>query len=177
MSKLKFYCSLILLVSIYASSQNAVTIEKLPHKNECRMCYGKLVVTNGMKTDTIFGGQWGSTPNYKILKIKSKEILLIDDDYGFPGGQSVKIFKLLSLDKNNFLDEIFKKEITLYKESHSNEKNVPINYIYRNNPIIKVKDSLEIISNIIIEKCPEIEGIECDTLIEINEIEYFKIGD
>ena len=84
-----------------------------------------------MKTDTIFGGQWGNPPKYKIKKIKNKEVLITEFDNGYSYGNTVKDFKILSLDKDNFLDEIFKKEILLYKETHSAENNIPTNFLYK----------------------------------------------
>ena len=46
------------------SQQTSIKITKIKSDLECNMCYGKLIITNGIKTDTISGGKWGEALNH-----------------------------------------------------------------------------------------------------------------
>lgn len=167
---------LLALINFSFAQDSEVSIKEIRHQNGCRSCYGMLIISNGHKTDSISDGQWGDIPNYNIKQISGKRVLVLDNDYGFPGGNRIKFFRVLSLDKENFLDLIFEKKVELYKETHINENNYPVNYVYRNDPKIIVTDTLTFVSNVKIEYCPEREGENCFELLEFNETEYFNLG-
>ncbi len=175
MKSICIYLIVILGAVNYSFSQNGVVIKEYRSDHECRMCYGKLVVSKGSKTDTIFGGQWGNYPNYRIEKIKNKEVIIIEGDYGYAGGHIIKLFKIFALDDDHFLAEIFKKEITLYKEFHRNRNNNPVNFIYNDNPTIILGENIEIINEITLKYCPEDEGETCYTLATRHKTECFDL--
>jgi len=173
--RVSLYLTFLIITANHSFAQSGVVIKEYRSEYECRMCYGKLVVTNGHKTDTIFGGQWGNIPNYRIEKIKNNEVIVIEDNYGYPGGQIIKLFKILTLDDDHFLSEIFRKEITLYKEFHRNRNNNPVNFIYSDNPIIKLGEYLEIINQISLEYCPEKLGETCYCMAVRYKTECFDL--
>lgn len=175
MKSICIYLIVILGAVNYSFSQNGVVVKEYRSEDECRMCYGKLVVSKGSKTDTIFGGQWGNYPYYRIEKIKNKEVIIIENDYGYAGGIVMKLFTIFSLDDDHFLAEVFNKEITLYKEFHRNRNNNPVNFIYSDNPKIIVGEYIDIIHEITLEYCPEVEGETCYTLATRCKTECFDI--
>ena len=56
-----------------AQQKSEISFKEVKHKYGCRNCYGSLVVKKGNFSDTIYGGQWGNSVNYKLIKIKDKE--------------------------------------------------------------------------------------------------------
>ena len=52
-----------------AQQKSEISFEEIESKY-CRNCYGSLVVKKGGFSDTIYGGQWGNSVNYKLIKIK-----------------------------------------------------------------------------------------------------------
>ena len=157
------------------AQQTSIKITKIKSDLECKMCYGKLIITNGIKTDTISGGKWGEALNYSIKKINKKEYLFLDNDYNHSGGNYVKQIGLFSLGNKSFLREIFSKKIVLRKESFEDLNNNPTNYIYENAPEIEFSDTLVITNNIVIKKCPEKLGEKCFEVLTSSdtEINYF----
>ena len=72
MKKIVLKLLLILCVSFANAQQEyEISFQEIESKY-CRNCYGSLVVNKGSITDTIYGGQWGNTVNYKLIKIKDK---------------------------------------------------------------------------------------------------------
>lgn len=206
----KFHLNFILFLSLsnFLFSQHKISIKEIKDKSECRVCFGKLIVSNGFETDTVFGGQWGNFPNYKLEKLKENQVLIIDQDYGFSGGKRIRSFKILSLQKHKFLSELFNKNITVYAEAHSaigklpldvdftenkeinsslkkkliafnalknNTMQIPTNFVYSNNIKIKFSENMNITNEIVFEKCPEIEGLECSVLTKFSITENFNI--
>ena len=57
-----------------AQQKSEISFKEVKHKYGCRNCYGSLVVKKGSFSDTIYGGQWGNTVNYKLVKIDKKEV-------------------------------------------------------------------------------------------------------
>ena len=66
-----------------AQQKSEISFEEIESKY-CRNCYGSLVVKKGSFLDTIYGGQWGNSVNYKLIKIKDKEYLNTYYRYGYP---------------------------------------------------------------------------------------------
>jgi hypothetical protein len=179
----RFYFCFILLFAIanHSFAQNNVTIEEIRGYNEdaCWFCAGKLVVSNGSKTDTIKGGQYGKPPNYRIIKIKSIELLVLEGDYSYPMGERIKTIQILFLDNEHFLKEIFAKTIKLEYESYSDDGSNEIIFTYKNDPTIELEDNIWIRNNITVERCPVTEDeldFECYSIFEFKEIEFIDLG-
>tara|TARA_E500000318_G_C3504435_1_gene189682 strand:+ start:236 stop:790 length:555 start_codon:yes stop_codon:yes gene_type:complete len=157
-------------------SQDKIVIKQVSSESSCRQCTGKLIVSNGKLTDSVFGGQWGYPPDYQIQKINNTDVLILDDEYGYSGGIRIRQLRILLLDKKSFLDEIYKKSIILYYEIHRVKNNVPTNYIYTNDPVIKIDNNLEIKKQVIIQECPEINDERCITLKTFEETELINLS-
>ena len=142
----------------------------------CRNCYGSLVVEKGSVSDTINGGQWGHPVNYELVQIKDKEYLNTNYRYGYPGGQAVMVYKIHSLDQDNFLVPVFEKSIEVYRETHRDYNNTPVNFIFERNVDIKLKKGIEFEISLKISYCPEIEDEKCETLFKESHIDFYKIN-
>lgn len=139
------------------------------------MCYGKLIITNGIKIDTISGGKWGESLNHSIININKKEYLLLDNNFNYSGGSYVKQIGLFSLDNKSFLREILSKEIVLKKESFEDLNNNPTNYIYENTPEIEFGNNFKVTNNVVIKKCPEKLGEMCFEVFKSSNTEVFDL--
>ena len=95
-----------------AQQKSEISFKEVKHKYGCRNCYGSLVVKKGSFSDTIYGGQWGNSVNYKLIKIKDKEYLNTYYRYGYPGGHAVLKYKIHSIEEQNFLEPIFEKSFS-----------------------------------------------------------------
>lgn len=152
-----------------------ISFEEIESKY-CRNCYGSLVVKKGDLTDTIYGGQWGYTVNYKLVKIKDKDYLNTYYNYRFPGGETVMLYKIHSLEDHNFLIPIFEKYYHLYRETHRNYNDLPVNYVYEKTVDVKIKKGIEFDINLKVSFCPEIEGEQCDILFEESYVDFYNIN-
>jgi len=177
--KMKVYNLIIILFfSIFfacAKQESKISFKEIKSKY-CRNCYGSLVVEKGSLSDTIFGGQWGNVVNYKLIKIKEKEYLNTYYNYGFPMGQTVMVYKIHSIEENNFLEPIFEKTFELYRETHRNYNDVPTNFIFDRTVDVKIKNGIEFDTNLQVSYCPEIEGEQCDILFEEKYIDFYNIN-
>ena len=158
-----------------AQQEYEISFQEIESKY-CRNCYGSLVVNKGSITDTIYGGQWGNTVNYKLIKIKDKDYLNTYYNYGYPMGQTVMQYKIHSLEDDNFLKPIFEKSYELYIETHRNYNNLPVNYVYERTVDVKIKKGIEFDVNLEVSYCPEIEGEQCDILFKESYIDFYNIN-
>ena len=158
-----------------AQQEYEISFQEIESKY-CRNCYGSLVVEKGSLSDTIFGGQWGNVVNYKLIKIKKKEYLNTYYNYGFPMGQTVMVYKIHSIEENNFLEPIFEKTFELYRETHRNYNDVPTNFIFDRTVDVKIKNGIEFDTKLQVSYCPEIEGEQCDILFEETYIDFYNIN-
>ena len=158
-----------------AQQESKISFKEIESKY-CRNCFGSLVVEKGNFSDTIYGGQWGNSVNYKLIKIKDKEYLNTYYRYGYPGGQAVMKYKIHSIEEQNFLEPIFEKSFELYRETHRDYNDVPTNYIFDRTINIKIKNGIEFDIKLVVSYCPEVEDEPCDQLFEESYIEFYKIN-
>ena len=159
-----------------AQQKSEISFKEVKHKYGCRNCYGSLVVKKGNFSDTIYGGQWGNTVNYKLVKIDKKDYIHTSYNYGFAMGESYMIHKILSLDEDIFLESVFEKEIKIYQETHRKYNGIPTNFIFERDVQVSIKNGIEFDIKLVVSYCPEVEDESCDQLFEESYIEFFKIN-
>jgi hypothetical protein len=173
MLKSKNFFLTFLFVSYFSVAQNRIIFKEIKNTSDCHNCSGKLIVSNGIKTDTIYGGEWGNPPSYHLKNIDGNDMLIVDTTYSFAGGEKRMYLQLYSLNDNSFLNKIFEKDILLYSERNVNENGISTNYTYKNNPIINYQKPIKITNQITREKCPEIDDLKCTLLKKHTKIHYF----
>jgi hypothetical protein len=141
--------------------------------DDCHNCFGKLVVSKGRLVDTIKGGQWGKNVDYQTFNIKSKEYLFTSFSYSYPMGERCNEYKIYSLESSTFMKKLFGKVITEYKENNLTENGISINYIISREIKVNLKDSIGFFTKMKVNKCPEIEGEDCETIFEDTSLEYY----
>jgi len=141
--------------------------------DDCHNCFGKLVVSKGSLVDTIKGGQWGKNVDYQTLKINSKEYLFTSFSYSYPMGERCNEYKIYSLESTTFMKKLFEKAITEYKEKNLTENGIPTNYIMSREIKVSLKDSIGFFIKMKVNKCPEIESVDCETIFEDTSFEYY----
>ena len=141
--------------------------------DDCHNCFGKLVVSKGSLVDTIKGGQWGKSVDYQTFKINSKEYLFTSFSYSYPMGERCNEYKIYSLESTTFMKKLFEKAITEYKENNQTENGISINYIMSREIKVSLKDSIGFSIKMKVNKCPEIEGEDCETIFEDTSLEYY----
>ena len=172
-----FFTVIFMLSVICTNAQHKSDISfKEIESNYCRNCYGSLVVKKGNLSDTIYGGQWGNTVDYKLVKINDTKYLNTQYRYMFPGGQTILAYKIYSIENHNFLKLIFDKTIELYRETHRDYYDIPVNYIFERNVDVKIKNGIEFNINLKISYCPEIEDRQCEILFEDTHVDIYKIN-
>ena len=142
---------------------------------DCTMCSGRIVVSNGIHSDTITGGSNGWPPNYSLQKINDKNFIVLDNNYGSGYDGIFKVLYVLSLNESNFSDTVLHKRIAIYNESNIMIDESITNFIYRNSPEILFQDHIEIRHHKTVKRCPESEGEICYTVQELDEIEKFFV--
>tara|TARA_B100001175_G_scaffold93942_1_gene79419 strand:- start:1006 stop:1539 length:534 start_codon:yes stop_codon:yes gene_type:complete len=154
-----------------------ITIEEIRHRYECRGCPGSLVVKKGNQVDTIYGGQWGNTPNYKLRNINDKNYIHTYGNYGFPLGVRVEINCLYSLEKKSFLEEVFKNEIITYRESHRSYSKTYVNYTIERNIKTTIENGFKFEIDLKVSACPELPLNEkCDEIMKQSYTEFYPIN-
>jgi len=141
--------------------------------DDCHNCFGKLVVSKGSLIDTIKGGQWGKCVEYHKFNIKSKEYLFTSFSYSYPMGERCNEYKIYSLESSSFMKKLFEKVITEYKENNLTENGISINYIISREIKVSLKDSIGFFIKMKVKKCPEIEGVNCEDILEDINLEYY----
>jgi hypothetical protein len=102
---------------------------------------GKLVVKKGNLVDTIYDGQFGHTPNYKLLKHLDKEYLFTSCEMN-NGGDNYKTFVLWSLEDATFLDTLYFKELNISKEIQIKDKAGNFKWVRRKGNLRLVKNTI-----------------------------------
>jgi len=88
-------------------------------------------------------------------------------------GERLNEYRIYSLESSTFMKKLFEKAITAYKERNLTEKGMSINYIISREIKVSLKDSLGFFIKMKVKKCPEIEGENCETIFEDNNLEYY----
>jgi len=140
---------------------------------DCHNCFGKLVVRKGSLFYTIKGGQWGKNVDYHKFTINSKEYLFTSFSYSYPMGERCNEYKIYSLESSSFMKKLFEKAITEYKENNLTENGISINYLMSREIKVSLKDSIGFFIKMKVNKCPEIEGVDCETIFEDTSLEYY----
>lgn len=141
--------------------------------DDCHNCFGKLVVNKGSLVDTIKGGQWGKTVDYQTFNINSKKYLFTSFSYSYPMGERCNEYKIYSLESSTFMKKLFEKSITEYKENNLTENGISVNYLISRDIKVNLKDSIGFFVKMKVNKCPEIEGKDCETIFEDTSLEYY----
>jgi len=141
--------------------------------DDCHNCFGKLIVSKGSLVDTVKGGQWGKTVDYQTFNINSKEHLFTSFSFSYPMGERCNQYKIYSLESSSFMKKLFEKVITEYKENNLTENGISINYIISREIKVNLKDSIGFFTKMKVNKCPEIEGEDCETIFEDTSLEYY----
>lgn len=81
--------------------------------------------------------------NYKLIKIKDKKYLNNYYCYGYPGESAVMVYKIHSIDQDNFMEPIFEKTFELYIETQRDYNDLPVNYINERTVDEKLKNGTE----------------------------------
>lgn len=140
---------------------------------DCHNCFGKLVVSKGSLNDTIKDGQWGRVVDFQTFNINSKEYLFTSFSYSYPMGERCNEYKIYSLESSSFMKKLFEKVITEYKENNLTENGMSINYIISREIKVSLKDSIGFFIKMKVKKCPEIEGENCEDILEDTSLEYY----
>jgi len=168
------FCILIFTAFGCVITQNRIIVTPMNGDADCKMCPGKLLVSNGIKIDSIVSGQWGVPPMFQNLQDR---YLVLNNDYNFSKGFQIKRIHVYSLDTDRFLKPILDKEIVLYNETQLNENGGLVTYVYTNNPEVLVSDSVVIKERISVKRCPELIEYEgCQTIQNIEQIESIKLA-
>ena len=164
-------------INLLAQTCSTITIEQIRAKYDCRGCPGSLLVMNENKVDTIFGGQWGNPPEYKLIEINSKKYLYVFGNYGFAMGLRTNVNKLYSLGNETFLEKVFEKEYITYRETFRNYDGLNINFVIERDIKTTIENGFKFEIKLIIKSCPEIIGYEhCDEIITEIMTEFYPIN-
>ena len=88
-------------------------------------------------------------------------------------GERCNLYKIYSLESSTFVKKLFEKVITQYKERDLTENGISINYLISREIKVSLKDSLGFFIKMKVKKCPEIEGVDCETIFEDTSLEYY----
>jgi hypothetical protein len=131
----------LLLFTLFACN-NEVSITAIEVSPSWRGTPGKLVVKKWDLVDTIYDGQFGYPPNYKLLNHLDKEYLFTSCEMN-NGGDNYQTFVLWSLDDDAFLDTLFYKELNTSKEIQIKDKAAGnYNWIRRKGYLKLVKNTI-----------------------------------
>ncbi len=145
MPKTLFYLFIILFFS-FTKANDEITITSKNNTLDCHMCPGYILIEKRNTIDTLKMGSWGSPPPFEQFKYKKKDFLVVNSSY-FMGGITESYISILSLNEDNYLNNVFD---TLVSDERINELNI---------------------------KRQEIEFIFPDTLIINQHIEIFNHKD
>ena len=162
----------LLLFTLFACN-NEVSITAIEVSPSWRGTPGKLVVKKWDLVDTIYDGQFGYPPNYKLLNHLNNEYLFTSSEMN-NGGDNYQTFVLWSLVDTTFLDTLFYKELNTNKEIQIKDKAAG-NYNW-----ISRKGKLKLVENtIVFEMDSIITLVENDKIIDTisfgRNIKYIKL--
>lgn len=145
MPKTLYFLFIILFFS-FTKANDEITITSKNNTLDCHMCPGYILIEKRNTIDTLKMGSWGSPPPFEQFKHKKKDFLVVNSSY-FMGGITESYISILSLNEDNYLNNVFD---TLVSDERINELNI---------------------------KRQEIEFIFPDTLIINQHIEIFNHKD
>lgn len=145
MQKTLYFLSIIIFFS-FTSVDDEITITSKNSKLDCHMCPGYVLIEKGNAIDTLKMGSWGSPPPFEQFEYKKRNFIVFNSAY-FTGGITESYISILSLNEDNYLNNVFD---TLVSDERINELNI---------------------------KRQEIEFIFPDTLIINQHIEIFNHKD
>ena len=145
MHKTIYFLSIIIFFS-FTNGNDEITITSKKSTLDCHMCPGYILLEKGNTIDTLKMGSWGSPPPYEQFEYKKRNFLVFNISY-FMGGITESSISILSLNEDNYLNNVFD---TLVSDERINELNI---------------------------KRQEIEFIFPDTLIINQHIEIFNHKD
>ncbi len=128
------------LFTLFACN-NEVSITAIEVSPSWRGTPGKLVVKKGDLVGTIYDGQFGHPPIYKLLNHSNKEYLFTSSEMN-NGGNNYQTFVLWSLDDEAFLETLFYKELNTSKEIQINDKTDNFTWITRKGKLKLVKNTI-----------------------------------
>ena len=145
MPKTLYFLFIILFFS-FTKANDEITITSKNNTLDCHMCPGYILIEKRNTIDTLKMGSWGSPSPFEQFKHKKKDFLVVNSSY-FMGGITESYISILSLNEDNYLNNVFD---TLVSDERINELNI---------------------------KRQEIEFIFPDTLIINQHIEIFNHKD
>lgn len=135
MNKLLF---IFLFFPVIVSGQ--INLKEIVVQNDCHMCPGKLVVQKNNLSDTLILGNWGSLPNYELIKSGNVEYLFIESNY-LSGGIVESSFMLFSTDETNFLENIFTIRFLSNEYRYLGDENNSFEQIIRDFKLLEITDN------------------------------------
>ena len=119
MPKTLYFLFIILFFS-FTKANDEITITSKNNTLDCHMCPGYILIEKRNTIDTLKMGSWGSPPPFEQFKHKKKDFLVVNSSY-FMGGITESYISILSLNEDNYLNNVFD---TLVSDERINELNI-----------------------------------------------------
>jgi hypothetical protein len=119
MPKTLYFLFIILFFS-FTKANDEITITSKNNTLDCHMCPGYILIEKRNTIDTLRMGSWGSPPPFEQFKHKKKDFLVVNSSY-FMGGITESYISILSLNEDNYLNNVFD---TLVSDERINELNI-----------------------------------------------------
>jgi len=119
MPKTLYFLFIILFFS-FTKANDEITITSKNNTLDCHMCPGYILIEKRNTIDTLKMGSWGSPPPFEQFKHKKKDFLVVNSSY-FMGGITESYISILSLNEDNYLNNVFD---TLVSDERINEINI-----------------------------------------------------
>ena len=119
MPKTLYFLFIILFFS-FTKANDEITITSKNNTLDCHMCPGYILIEKRNTIDTLKMGSWGSPPPFEQFKYKKKDFLVVNSSY-FMGGITESYISILSLNEDNYLNNVFD---TLVSDERINELNI-----------------------------------------------------
>jgi len=119
MPKTLYFLFIILFFS-FTKAIDEITITSKNNTLDCHMCPGYILIEKRNTIDTLKMGSWGSPPPFEQFKYKKKDFLVVNSSY-FMGGITESYISILSLNEDNYLNNVFD---TLVSDERINELNI-----------------------------------------------------
>ena len=135
MPKTLYFLFIILFFS-FTKANDEITITSKNNTLDCHMCPGYILIEKRNTIDTLKMGSWGSPPPFEQFKHKKKDFLVVNSSY-FMGGITESYISILSLNEDNYLNNVFD---TLVSDERINELNIKrqeIEFVFPDTLIIK----------------------------------------
>ena len=119
MPKTLYFLSVILFFS-FTKAKDEITITSKNNILDCHMCPGYILIEKGNTIDTLKMGSWGSPPPFEQFRYKTRDFIVFNSSY-FMGGTGESYISILSLNEDNYLNNVFD---TLVSDERINELNI-----------------------------------------------------